>query len=105
MARKAKERAVEPVAHAEGHKEARGQRECGIGELGQPAMADADPANMPSTQHERLYQRVDEVEEMPGKLWARWNEARLGGERAGARWSSRRQWRQLRLSFLPVSQT
>jgi hypothetical protein len=68
-------------------------------------MADADPANMPSTQHERLYQRVDEVEEMPGKLWARWSEARLGGERAGARWSSRRQWRQLRLSFLPVSQT
>jgi len=41
VARKAKERAVEPVAHAEGHKEARGQRECGIGELGQPAMVDA----------------------------------------------------------------
>ena len=31
VARKAKERAVEPVAHVEGHKEARGQRECGIG--------------------------------------------------------------------------
>ena len=45
MARKAKERAVEPVAHVVGHKKARGQRECGVGELGQPAMADARPAS------------------------------------------------------------
>ena len=26
---------------------------------------------------------MDEVEEMVGKLWARWSEARHGGERAG----------------------
>jgi len=30
--------------------------------------------------------------EMVGKLWVRWSEARHGGERAGARWSSRRLW-------------
>jgi len=53
VARKAKERAVEPVAHAEGHKEARGQRECGISELGQPAMADARPASERSEESAR----------------------------------------------------
>ena len=55
-------------------------------------MAAADSANVPSTQLDRLDKRVDEVEEMVGKLWARWSEVRRGGERAGARRSSRRQW-------------
>ena len=59
-------------------------------------MAAAGPAIMPSTQLERLYQRVDEVDEMLGKRWARRSEVRRGGERAGARRSSRRQWRRLR---------
>jgi len=55
-------------------------------------MAAADSTNEPSTLFDRLYKRVNEVEEMVGKLWARWSEARCGGERAGARQSSRRQW-------------
>jgi len=62
-------------------------------------MAATGPAIMPSTQLKRLYQRVDEVEEMSGKRWARRSEVRHGGERAGARRSSRRQWRRLRLRF------
>ena len=56
-------------------------------------MAATGLAIMPSTQLERLYQRVDEVEEMLGKRWARQSEVRHGGERAGVRRSSRRQWR------------
>ena len=60
-------------------------------------MAAAGPAIMPSTQLERLYQRVNEVEEMSGKRWVRQSEMRHGGERAGARRSSQRQWRRLRL--------
>ena len=55
-------------------------------------MAAAGPAIMPSTQLERLYQRVDEVEEMLGKRWARRGAVRRGGEHAGARWSSWQQW-------------
>ena len=55
-------------------------------------MAAVDSVNAPSTQLDRLDQRVNEVEEMVGKLWARWSEARCGGERAGARRSSRCQW-------------
>ena len=51
-------------------------------------MAATGPAIMPTIQIERLYQRVDEVEEMSGKRWARRSEVRRGGERAGARRSS-----------------
>ena len=36
---------------------------------------------------------MDEVEEMVGKLWARWSEVKRGSECEGARRSSRRQWR------------
>ena len=56
-------------------------------------MAAADSANAPSTQHDRLDQRVEEVQEMVGKLWARWSEMKRGSECAGARRSSRQQWR------------
>ena len=56
-------------------------------------MAATGLAIMPSTYLERLYQGVDEVEEMSGKRWARRSEVRRGGERAGAQRSSRRQWR------------
>ena len=56
-------------------------------------MAAADSANAPLTQHDRLDQRVEEVQEMVGKLWARWSEVKHGSECAGARRSSRRQWR------------
>jgi len=56
-------------------------------------MAAADSANAPSTQHDRLDQRVEEVQEMVGKLWARWSEVKRGSECEGARRSSRRQWR------------
>ena len=55
-------------------------------------MAAADSVNAPSTQHDRLDQRVEEVQEMVGKLWARWSEVKRGSECAGARRSSRRQW-------------
>ena len=55
-------------------------------------MAAADSVNAPSTQHDRLDQRVEEVQEMVGKLWARWSEVKRGSECEGARRSSRRQW-------------
>ena len=55
-------------------------------------MAAADSANAPSTQHDRLDQRVEEVQEMVGKLWARWSEVKRGSECEGARRSSRWQW-------------
>ena len=55
-------------------------------------MVAVDSANAPSTQHDRLDQRVEEVQEMVGKLWARWSEVKRGSECAGARRSSRRQW-------------
>ena len=55
-------------------------------------MAAVDLVNAPSTQHNRLDHRVEEVQEMVGKMWARWSEVKRGSECAGARWSSRRQW-------------
>ena len=33
------------------------------------------------------------IEELKAERWVRWSEVRRGGECAGARWSSRRQWR------------
>jgi len=56
-------------------------------------MAATDSTNAPSTQHDRLDQRVEEVQEMVGKLWARWSEVKCSSECAGARRSSRQQWR------------
>jgi len=48
--------------------------------------------NVASTLTLRLNDEVDEVEEMMVNPWARWNEARCGGERARARRSARRRW-------------
>ena len=44
----------------------------------------------------RLRRDDDVIEELNAGLWARWSEVRRGGERAGARRSSRWQWRRLR---------
>ena len=55
-------------------------------------MVATDSANAPSTQHDRLNQRVEEVQEMVRKLWARWSEVKCSSEGAGARRSSQQQW-------------
>ena len=40
----------------------------------------------------RLHGYDDVIEELKAELWARWSEARCGGENARARQNSRRQW-------------